>query len=729
MLQRVRRWFMRNTAVPALEGSTPDVRRYDDGPIEEVGHDLYGFDPFAKTVADSIRNLRSPHGSVVALNGPWGSGKSSTVNLIRRHLTDLVEDRSLTIIPFSSWWFRGEDALALAFFRELYAGVGPSLGKRARKKLKTLGARLLRAGGGAPGVVGGVLKGLGELIKVDEGVEKLHAELSKILAAKNQRFLVIIDDIDRLASDEALLMFRLVKSAGRLPNVAYLLVFDRLLAERIVAEKFKAEGASYLEKIVQISFELPPPASSDLGSQLLNNIQTLTGGVDDSRAVDFFNVFYDAVAPELRTPRDVVRLYNAFAHTWPAVQGNVDLGDFLALETLRLNRPALYHALRKHKAELCGAERDWNGRPEQRGAELEVTFFSGFSGEEKNHYRTVLLRLFPRLEAVWGNTFHQDGGRWARDRRVCSEQYFDTYFNLYPAGTALLRGEIDALIRDAGEPERLEAALRTALVTPRKDGSTKASLVLEELKLRAADIAQEHIPSLVRTIFRMADELDVPADTPQGGFSFGNKMRIHWLMRRLVLSRYSLDDRTALFLDASREASICWLCDFAESAYTDHHPREGRDAPAEADWLVTAEAADTLIGLMLTRIREAADSGQLLGVRELGSVLYAWKRAADEAEVRAWTGPQLDSDAGVLALVRALTSYSWSHGIGFNGLGDRVSVRNVLVNPESMGRVVDAVLFRRRAQEVQGRLAAAEAKEVHDFLEAWMHRENRPGDW
>jgi hypothetical protein len=89
----------------------------------------------------------------------------------------------------------------------------------------------------------------------------------------------------------------------------------------------------------------------------------------------------------------------------------------------------------------------------------------------------------------------------------------------------------------------------------------------------------------------------------------------------------------------------------------------------------------------------------------------------------------LDSDAGVLALVRALTSYSWSHGIGFNGLGDRVSVRNVLVNPESMGRVVDAVLFRRRAQEVQGRLAAAEAKEVHDFLEAWMHRENRPGDW
>lgn len=730
MLQRVKRWFTGTTAAPALDGSGPEAPRYDDGPIERPDHDLYGFDPFAKTVADSIRNLRKPHGSVVALNGPWGSGKSSTVNLVRRHLADLVEDKSLTIIPFSSWWFRGEDALALAFFRELYAGVGPSLGKRAKKKLKTLGARLLRAGGGAPGVVGGVLKGLGELIKVDEGVEKLHAELSKILAAKQQRFLVIIDDIDRLASDEALLMFRLVKSAGRLPNVAYLLVFDRLLAEKIVSEKFKAEGASYLEKIIQISFEIPPPAAGDLVATMLENLQALALGEDDSRAVDFFNVFYDAVAPELRTPRDVVRLNNAVSHTWPAVQGNADLGDFLALETLRLNRPTLYHALRMHKDQLCGVEQDLVGRRDpQQGEELENAFFRDFSAHEKAHYKRVLMRLFPRLEAVWANTFHQGGAQWTRDRRVCSEKHFDTYFNLYPGGSSLPRTEIDSLIRNAGDAESTAAALRAALATPRRDRSTRASLVLDELTLRAADIELENIQSLVETLFRMADELDVPADLLKGLGAWGNPMRIHWLIRRLVLPRYSVEERSALFLQACQTASIGWLQDFSESAHGQHHPREGKEIPPEEDWLVNADAAESLVALLLTRIREGANSTRLVESKHLGSLLYAWRRRASAAEVRAWADAQLDNDDAVRCFVRAFTSYAWSQGIGFNGLGDRVSRRSVRVSIESIGGLVDAPRFRTRAGEVLRTLSGNDAKEVQEFLDAWTHQETRGDDW
>lgn len=61
----------------------------------------------------------------------------------------------------------------------------------------------------------------------------------KALAEQPRRFPVVIDDIDRLSPDEALLIFRLVKSAGRLPNVMYLLVYDRQLAEKIVSETFR----------------------------------------------------------------------------------------------------------------------------------------------------------------------------------------------------------------------------------------------------------------------------------------------------------------------------------------------------------------------------------------------------------------------------------------------------------------------------------------------------------
>jgi predicted KAP-like P-loop ATPase len=70
--------------------------------------------------------MQSPLGSVVALNGPWGSGKSSAVNLIRHHLGEAVAATEIAIINFACWWFRGEEALALAFFRELYAGLSPT---------------------------------------------------------------------------------------------------------------------------------------------------------------------------------------------------------------------------------------------------------------------------------------------------------------------------------------------------------------------------------------------------------------------------------------------------------------------------------------------------------------------------------------------------------------------------------------------------------------------------
>lgn len=145
---------------------------YNDQPIENPNEDRFGVDPFARALAASIRKMQSPQGSVIGLNGPWGSGKSSAVNLCKYHLADAVKANELVIIDFACWWFRGEDALALAFFRELYSGLGPSLGGKVKKKLPKLGARLLRAGA----LVGKVAEAAGAVIAggiAEKGMEWL----------------------------------------------------------------------------------------------------------------------------------------------------------------------------------------------------------------------------------------------------------------------------------------------------------------------------------------------------------------------------------------------------------------------------------------------------------------------------------------------------------------------------------------------------------------------------
>src|SRR5699024_9509797 len=59
---------------------------HNDSPISEPSEDRFGIEPFAKTLATGILQMNAPEGTVIALNGPWGSGKSSTVNLVRHHL-------------------------------------------------------------------------------------------------------------------------------------------------------------------------------------------------------------------------------------------------------------------------------------------------------------------------------------------------------------------------------------------------------------------------------------------------------------------------------------------------------------------------------------------------------------------------------------------------------------------------------------------------------------------
>lgn len=74
---------------------------HNDKPISEPSEDRFGIDPFAKTLAASIRKMKAPEGTVVALNGPWGSGKSSAVNLILHHLRRRGRaDHSSNLSPF-----------------------------------------------------------------------------------------------------------------------------------------------------------------------------------------------------------------------------------------------------------------------------------------------------------------------------------------------------------------------------------------------------------------------------------------------------------------------------------------------------------------------------------------------------------------------------------------------------------------------------------------------------
>jgi predicted KAP-like P-loop ATPase len=719
---------------------------HNDKPIRRPSDDRFGINSFAETLARSIRKIKTPEGTVIALNGPWGSGKSSAVNLILHHLEDAVAKDEITVVNFACWWFRGEEALALAFFRELYAGLGPSLGERFKKILPKIGARLLRAGSvagagadlaGATAGVGtlaaGTMSWLSDLIHAEDTVEKMHAELTAVLSEQKQRFLIVIDDIDRLSPDEALLIFRLVKSIGRLPNVIYLLVFDRHLAEAIVSERYPSEGPHYLEKIIQAGFDVPHPRQTDLNHELLHQIDAICGSPSEDDLVRFMNLFYDVVAPEIRTPRDLKRLVNALSVTWPAVGTEVDRGDFIAMETLRVLRPGVHRAIRDNKDRLFGVS-DFAARENRdKNIQMDELLLRSVEKEEQARLRRALMRVFPQLESVWANLSYgsDSANSWRRQRLVCSSEHFDSYFRFSIDDNVVPRAEIEALIARASDSDFIKAKFREALVIIRKDGTTKAMLLLEELNVHADTVADKDVAPLLKVIFALGDELDVESDKARA-FDIGdNHLRIHWLLRRLTLGRFDLAARSTIFVEAAESAALSWLVDFSQSAYHHYCPRDGKEPEREGNCLTTQADAEVLRTRALDRIRAASQSGELAKSRRLAYLLFAWRDLAEDdgTEVRDWSAAQLKSDVMVAIFAKAFTSHSWSQGLGMAGLGDVVAKRKTRASVDSLQNILDKDALRTRVEELSAKNAADEdGTAIREFLTAWQRRDENPRD-
>ncbi len=710
---------------------------FNDAPILTPDDDRFGIDRFAQALAQSFKGIESPIGATIAINGPWGSGKSSAVNLIRHHLKKDVEDGKLELIDFRCWWFRGEEALTLAFLQELNASLRKNLGDKAKELIPRLGKTLLQAGpvvGSAMnlatgGIWGTLTSGSMDFTKrffsETESIEKLFQRLSKALKEQGKRFLVLIDDIDRLTPNEALLIFRLVKSVGRLPNVMYLLVFDRELAEKAVKEKYPSEGPHFLEKIIQASFELPLPARDDLNTAALTLIEALCEPpIDREQLLRFMNIFYDAVSPYLNTPRDLTRLSNAMAVSWPAVAKEVDVGDYIALEIMRMFEPLLYNAIRTNKGRVCGVRSEY-GHQEDPKQEIEG-FLKLVPEKRRDHARVAIVRLFPRFENVGYS--HSSLERWEAQRLVCTAKHFDTYFRMGVGDETLPVDEIDDFIEHAGDLEYVKDVFRKALGSIRKNGKSKVPLLFDEVNVHASKIDKTNFLPLISAIFEIADDIHRDEDRERGGFQIGdNHLRIHWLIRKLMFDRCGLDERSEIFLAACQNAQVGWLVDFTSSAISDYFPREGREPEPPEKCLVNKDRISELKLHTLRIIESAAAAKELISHAQLPYILYRWKEFAEDdgSAVRAWTNAQLDLDESVSMLAQAFTGESWSQGMGMVGLGDRVAMRNVRASVEGLDKIIDVGEFRRRLEEMEkNETLDRELKEkVLVFLEAWRRKE------
>ncbi len=111
----------------------------------------------------------------------------------------------------------------------------------------------------------------------------------------------MLDDIDRLTTSEIRDIFKPVRLTANFPNIIYIVAFDRIRVEKALTEQ-NIPGRDYLEKILQVSFDLPAVPAHVLSKQV-------TEAISDALSNDSHKLVSESAAHSLEKDwRDEVRL-------------------------------------------------------------------------------------------------------------------------------------------------------------------------------------------------------------------------------------------------------------------------------------------------------------------------------------------------------------------------------------------------------------------------------------
>lgn len=342
-----------------LERKTQSLYADDADGLER---DVLNRKRLATQLARAVRDLaEETESAVVGLVGPWGSGKSSLLGQIE---TDLANS-DWYIGHHNPWAYSDFAGSAAGFFASLRDAVPEEvLGKEWRAIVGEWVSKAapLGAAGGIAGIDGsGAIGAVGAVITGDRSPARLRELAAQGLAKIDHPVLMVLDDLDRLAPDEVLYTFKLVRLLGRLPNVYYLLAYDEAtLTDLLEATDLVGRGSGraqqYLEKIIQVRLEIPPmlpEQQAALANAAIDEIcarRGITLSAGTNRRMQ--RIWQDCLAIYLDQPRSVKRLFTQVDATWPDVAGEVDFSDFVAMTFLRVfERPTL-DLLVNHRSEI-----------------------------------------------------------------------------------------------------------------------------------------------------------------------------------------------------------------------------------------------------------------------------------------------------------------------------------------------------------------------------------------
>lgn len=267
-----------------------------DVPRQYSQNDLFGIQVYQDALIKFIKLTDTP--ITIALQGEWGSGKTSLMNMLRYNLCD-KDDALFYPVWINTWQYslmNTPNQAIIAILEGIIGQIGElnpgHKWEESKKKIGGLFKKMASVGtkiaAGTVGIDGGVVdevfgfdtSGESSILALKKEIKKL---IEEALSLNNSKvgFTFYIDDLDRIDPPVAVEILELLKNIFDIENCVFILAIDYDVIIKGLKPKFEEltdrnerEFRSFFDKIIQLPFSMPI-ASYNVDTFLVDALNTI----------------------------------------------------------------------------------------------------------------------------------------------------------------------------------------------------------------------------------------------------------------------------------------------------------------------------------------------------------------------------------------------------------------------------------------------------------------------
>lgn len=396
----------------------------------------------ADTIVRAILSTNTNRSFGIAINGPWGSGKTTFMKFIELGLKPISEKeiktrsktpkllkqeneikKDIITIWFYPWRSGGEKEIIKDFYEIFIKCIYPfdsDLSNKLKNYLKELIGleKSIKSK-----IIDLFAKRFDPSFFNESSFNSSFNEINSLIRKTQKRFIIFIDDTDKLSATEVLTIFKIIRSTTDFNNVFFIIGIDREYVINSLEKSNKlVNPRGYFKKLFQLEIYLPEISIEKMISELKTKsltVNSLTNRRKDlidkienliKQSSDSDKVLKDFFIREIKNIRDIIRILNSY-NTLDLIIGDYSVPiEVFILEVLKNNYPEVYKLIARKQIQTLNLD----DNSDNFGYGINTNRFKSITESDLRHLQRIspyllqiLLKLYSNIENSSRSLAHQ----------------------------------------------------------------------------------------------------------------------------------------------------------------------------------------------------------------------------------------------------------------------------------------------------------------------------------